>query len=338
MTRTEFLGLVALISIGALSGVFLSSATSASSEKEWQARIATIGGRAAYKELERSVRFFDEGKKHTQAHFFGGALYEVDGLAGLSVCDTQFSYGCFHEFLGRAIADLGISSVRELNALCFQALGSNGLSCQHGIGHGVQAFFGYTEPDLLEALDACADVAHIDPIGGCYSGVFMEYNFQTSLGEQAVTRTSDNKDSPCDVVVDRYRDACVFSQPQWWYQSIVAPKEDPYTFSSLGGYCESLARTSSEIEQCYRGIGNIVPQVAEYNPARTRALCEAVSTDSKRRLWCFSSAANSIGVTTTIRDAEQVCRSLTGDSLTFCIAYARNEANALLVKELPNDL
>jgi len=305
------------------------------SENDWKLRIEQIGGNAAYKELERSVQRLEESQKHLQAHLFGGAIYAAEGLQGLSTCDTQFSYGCFHEFLGRAISDLGIEAVKDLNQRCFEDLGTAGLACQHGIGHGIQAFYGYEEESLLSALKLCSRIAHIDPIGGCYTGVFMEYNFQTMLGEQGRVRKSHNVISPCDVVSQAHLEACVFSQPQWWHQSKLAVMSGTELFEQLGHYCDLVAPEDAISKICYSGIGNIAPQISTYKPDATRSACLATSEDSSAQLACLSTAANVIGVTTNIFEAKKVCRGLTDSALEYCLAYARNEANAHIKRKLP---
>ena len=101
--------------------------------EQWAERIQDVGGKAAYVELSNSISGLSPQLQHVAAHAFGEALYDVEGTKGLAVCDSNYSFGCYHEFLGRAIAALGLSSVNDLNQGCVDALGSGALSCQHGV-------------------------------------------------------------------------------------------------------------------------------------------------------------------------------------------------------------
>ena len=299
-------------------------------------RIELLGGQEAYAALAEEIEPYSTQIQHTAAHAFGAALYKVEGKQGLSVCDARFSYGCFHEFLGRAIADLGINSVLELNKRCFDDLGANGLSCQHGIGHGVQAYYGYDTKHLLEALDSCASLPGSDPIGGCFGGAFMEYNFQTMLGEQAVMRKNSGEVFfPCSTVADRYKPACFFWQPQWWAISLKNDfKTKEEIFVRMGALCSSVEGAYQR--PCFEGIGNITAESASFSGERSRALCERTARPgSKEVLYCLSIAANSIGLSTEggLSQARGVCSGLSKSQMDFCEAYAENRANILLIRE-----
>jgi len=142
------------------SGENFSPVETTEQEQYWRERISTDGGSVAYQEFTKHVAGLSIEEQHTLSHKFGGALFEVEGVSGLPVCDSQFSYGCSHEFLGRAIAKLGLGVVANLNEMCFKALKSKSLSCQHGIGHGIQASLGYTFEDLKKALAVCGGLSH----------------------------------------------------------------------------------------------------------------------------------------------------------------------------------
>lgn len=333
-----FLGLIA-IGLGSLSGHSARLTPVSESrpvpelEAKWRARIAEVGGAAAYREFARSVEALTVSEGHTRAHAFGGALYEVEGLQGLSVCDAQFSYGCFHEFLGRAIAEHGLSVVSELNEGCIKALVTSPLSCQHGIGHGIMGYLGYTFGDLERALAVCKDLPHNDPIGGCYGGVFMEYNMRTMLGEEGRARAvgDDDLQFPCDRLTEPYTNACYFWQPQWWHQ--VLKENDPdesYVYAKMGGLCASAPHSATRA--CYEGVGNNVPPDADFDAARVRALCEVTSSSPLNQLYCKSLAANSlfVGGAGKTGNAEAICAGLSSDALEYCLAYARNDANIFI--------
>lgn len=298
--------------------------------------IERLGASRAYDALAKEIAHQPQDLQHTAAHEFGAALYAAEGVNGLSICDARFSYGCFHEFLGRAIADLGIGSVPALNKRCFDDLGSKGLSCQHGIGHGIQAYMGYEEKNLIEALDTCRDLPGADPIGGCFGGAFMEYNFQTMLGDQALVRAStSDMTEPCSTLAPVYKKACFFWQPQWWYVLLTKVGNEEPTFKQLGELCSSVP--TEHTRACFEGIGNITAEAADFSGERSARLCELVSTDSTNQLFCISIAANSLGAGggNPSERGEQACSGLEEEARNYCMAYARNEGNILMVKEPP---
>lgn len=307
---------------------------------QWESRIKAVGGIAAYQEFAQSVANLTPQKQHSAAHEFGGALYKTLGVAGLSVCDTRFSYGCYHEFLGEAIATLGLSSVTSLNEACFAALDERGLACQHGIGHGVAAYEGYTDEALLRSLAVCDTLAHNDPVGGCVGGAFMEYNMRTMLGDDGVIRPdTGNELHPCDLLAGTHKEACVFWQTQWWNISLRHPVPNAAArFAQLGARCDEFGTTFKR--QCYEGVGNITTPDAKFDPAQTIVLCKATSADPQAQLFCRSAAANSltVGGSGKVGNGEAVCAGLVGASMNFCLAYADNKANVIDVRAVPNEI
>lgn len=340
----RFLG-VGVLMLAVLFSVFLyeqkrsihSENEVAQGESHWASRIGAVGPRHAYEEFAQAVSDLDRGKQHTSAHVFGAALYEVEGISGLSVCDTRFSYGCFHEFLGRAIAEHGLASVSELNDGCISALAESPLSCQHGIGHGVMAYFGYREEDLLRALGVCEDLPYNDPIGGCYGGVFMEYNFRTMLGTEGRIREFEGDvHEPCNRLRDLYKPPCAYWQPQWWQQMIFSGSADAEVYERMGEYCRDMGELGGLLRSCMEGLGTITSQVSGYDPEKAALLCDsAASGDPRLRLFCTALAANSFGIEVGKEAAERACARLEGEEGQYCLAYAHNEANILNILPEP---
>lgn len=310
-------------------------------ENYWKSRITDISPSPAYEEFALSVATAAPEKQHDGAHAFGAALFRAEGVSGLSTCDARFSYGCFHEFLGQAIAELGLSSVPSLNEGCQKALITSPLSCQHGIGHGVIAALGYDESLMEKALAVCHDLPYMDPIGGCYGGVFMEYNMQTMLGKEGRLRpvATANMQEPCNRLDESYKPACTFWQVQWWHQVMKEKgKTEEAIFPAMGKLCDAVP---SELQRtCYEGMGNITPPAADFDAARSALLCELSSEDSKNRLYCKSYAANSLssGGAGKVGDGEAVCRGLPSEERSYCEAYAHNEANLLISRVVPDSL
>lgn len=302
----------------------------------WEDVIKREGAADAYAEFAGYVSSQSVGWQHEAAHAFGSALFAVAGSDGITTCDMRFSFGCFHQFLGDAIQALGLESIPDLNSRCFDALSESPLSCQHGIGHGTLAAIGYDDDALMQALAICRGLPGTDPIGGCYSGVFMEYNMRTMLAEAAETRPYDgNALAPCDAVDDIYRPACFYWQPQWWRYGVFGDRNSSDAFTEMGALCNLHATTSALRRACFEGIGNIVEQESGFDPAIASALCDAVSSRSSDVLFCRSMGANHFGIDVGKATGAQMCEGLTGADSDYCLAYARNEANILFVREAP---
>lgn len=302
------------------------------SESYWEGRVAVVGGAEAYKEFSEAVKVLGIADRHRHAHVFGVALYAGEGLNGLSVCDTQFSYGCFHEFLGRAIAEHGLESMITLNERCFETLIESPLSCQHGIGHGALAYLGYEEKNLLHALDVCEQLPYNDPIGGCYGGVFMEYNLQTMLAEDGRIREfRDDSQDWCGSLPEAYRVACVYWEPQWLHQALFSGSASLDSYTRMGEYCRAVGTQPKLLRACMEGLGTITAHASDYEPQRAVEFCNTAGANAKERLFCTALAANSFSIDVDVRNAEHVCAELEGTEKRYCLAYARNEANILNV-------
>lgn len=260
-------------------------------ESYWEQQINTLGGVGALEKFADAVVSLNANEQHLKAHMFGGALYDQLGAKGISVCDTRFSYGCFHELLGRAIAELGLSSLAELNDVCIDRLGEDAHFCQHGLGHGIQTYFGYTQADVRDAMRVCKDLPHNDAIGGCAGGIFMEYNFRTMLAEDGEVRQDDNIFTPCDTLEKGAMSSCFFWQSEWWYAHL-SHNEMYNDFHTLGKYCEKVVNKYGEAfrELCFRGIGNVTPQASNFNLQKSRQLCAEVSDTAQDVSNCIQQA------------------------------------------------
>lgn len=308
-------------------------------EAQWARYIHVLGEKEAYALFADKVRSLTEPEKHLAAHAFGAALYRVVGVPGLSVCDERYGYGCFHEFMGYAIAELGIDSVVMLNEACSDVLKSSWISCQHAIGHGVQAYFGYEREHLDQALALCKELPYDDSISGCFGGAFMEYNMRTMLGRDASIRErTDNPAALCNSVDTLYQEGCFYWISQWWRAAFFGESSDAETFARLGALCDTSTNTRKLHEVCYRGIGLITPQATTYEPGRARELCLATSGLHADQLACVSNASNIISMALGTASGEHVCESLKGEMHSYCLSYARNEANLLRPLTIPSVL
>jgi len=308
----------------------------------WQERVQAVGGAAAYLEFSRFASDYLADAQHQLAHAFGGALYAVEGRRGVSVCDAQFSYGCFHVVLGKAINEYGLSEVNALDAICRNSLFKGPEACEHGIGHGVVTYVGYTEDALVRSLAACDSLTESNAGEGCYSGVFMEYNVRTMLGVSATPRplVEDNFFAPCDTLASRYRSTCAFWQPQWWMYGVYASKTkhtpDEAFYRELGALCDRIGDHAA-VRSCYEGIGYITPTNVGFSPTIASLLCRASSVSKLNQLYCVSYAAYVIGSDQSRAQGRQVCTGLTDAGTSFCMDYVELRANMFHSRIAPQE-
>ena len=207
--------------------------------------------------------------QHSMSHIFGELLYEKDGVEGVTVCDSTFAFGCFHGFFTAAISDVGLEIIPSLDDACGWST-----ECQHGIGHGAME---YMRHDLEGALSACDLTNQPDPLAGCTSGVFMEYNVPliVSESETGVIPRILNKGKPyepCDIIPERFRNSCYHELGQWWNQVY----EKDYTL--MGQLCSNVQNDIYRIS-CFSGIGQITPDSTNYNLELSIELCEKMPTE-----------------------------------------------------------
>jgi hypothetical protein len=239
-------------------------------EMYWEKQIEKVGAKNTYDTFKEHYSDLDIGKKHEVAHYFGGVLYDSVGLEGISVCDDDFSYGCFHELITFSILDHGTGILTELNEFCT----NSEFDCQHGIGHGILADFGYTQSDLNEALEMCNTLGSVDESDGCFGGIFMEYNLRTIWGKDAPLRAFDNanEDTTCEEVPAHGRKACYFWSAQWYMalsQNSGRPKQIEWTQVQCAQFDTQFARL-----QCINGLGYEIGGY-ETNPLKAVALCDS---------------------------------------------------------------
>ena len=256
-------------------------------------RIQQIGAQAVYKELVSREAARPNSEQHASGHLFGRLLYEAEGIQGVSICDQNLFAGCFHEFIARAIIDKGFSVIQRMETACEAQ--SWPVACQHGIGHGLIAYLGYTTLSLNKALDECSKLPERDPTKGCYGGALMEMNLQTMNG--AIPRLfSENKPRGiCDEVAKVYRPSCFFWLPQWWRESHLKNLSLSEMFAGQGSLCIETAANREERKFCFEGIGYTVPPAVEFDFEKSKALCEDVSSDAQDQTYCWDVASEAAG-------------------------------------------
>ncbi|MBP9757719.1 MAG: hypothetical protein KBD06_03910, partial [Candidatus Pacebacteria bacterium] len=241
--------------------------------------IREYGGKEAYERLRVAIESFGIDDQHAYAHQFGHALYTVEGEQGVGACDAYFGLGCFHQFLGDAIADMGPSAVARLYQACGEVVGTTE-RCQHGLGHGIVSGVGYSEDELKEALALCDSVTKERSYSGCYGGAFMEYNIRTIASAEGIlgARVPEGDDlyAPCTAFDPETAKVCMFWLPQWWFFSVMEGQRDPAKKHALYKRMGELCEASPDRQSCYEGIGYITPAAYRFDPLSSREACDQV--------------------------------------------------------------
>ena len=163
----------------------------------------------------------------------------------------------------------------------------------------------------------------------------MEYNFQSMLGTDARLRlvaTEKEAYEPCASLPGEYAYACVFWQPQWWISALFSGEASIESYRHMGRHCRTLGTIETLLRACFEGLGNITPQAGGYDAKTIAALCAAASSEQRERLFCSSLAANVLGIESSVAEGKKVCQDFSGSALSYCFAYANNEAS--LVNQL----
>jgi hypothetical protein len=280
-------------------------------KNEWIEIIRQKGSKEAYQLFLAEAPQNIEIDTHTQAHLFGEALYEVDGLDGISICDDSFAFGCYHSFLGSAIYYEGIETLPFFNQACKDKYGSENLPCQHGIGHGVLIYTGYD--DLVGALDLCRTITD-RPTGGCSSGVFMEYNFHTMESESVVGYSrplTEDVFAPCSNLDSSYQPSCYLEQVQWW-EGIF--NRD---YKKIGVLCEEIAEEVNR-QACFHGVGNYIASFTMHDVQKILHLCTLMPS-ATGRAECHEGASWLIrGDGSFVDDARLLCDALSEPYRSSC--------------------
>lgn len=250
--------------------------------------IESMGGSSAYRKVQNEYASADFNTQHNVAHLFGETLYAKEGVSGIRDCDPSFVFGCYHGFFAVAVAHEGLVVLPLLDEACEEVVEGESNACRHGIGHGILEYLGHER--LMDALTACDATTQPNPLAGCTSGVFMEYNVPLTSLESGAYFTvprppGEDPYEPCMSVEERFKGSCILELPQWWAQVYARD------YTHMGSLCASLSADESQI--CYLGLGKVVAPSVEFDPYASRAVCELMP-DERGSYYCRASAAWSI--------------------------------------------
>lgn len=289
--QTIFVLLLVLTLVSLCSYLYVYAPVSLHSQdsiEHWEKRISQVGPERAYDELKILVRSDVASDQHEKAHRFGAALFKVEGLPGIRICDDEFWFGCFHYFVAFAVLEHGLSAIPELMENCTsQAIPS--YPCYHGVGHGIMIVNGYDVHGVETALSYCRDIPG-DTQYHCMYGVFMEFNSANFLldvsSSSTALRPQENPYGVCDSLENPSlpeRMWCIASLPQWWTTRGDIDKEQQ------GEWCANL-HVSDEKDACFQAIGKSTLFAEQPGPETTHTLCETASVGHRSYVLCVSGA------------------------------------------------
>ncbi len=225
------------------------------------------GGSKAYERFKVEVKDRDIAYQHFAAHLFGQALYQKMGEKGISVCDDNFLFGCYHGLFSDAIVSNGLGVVGKLEEVCTKKRGEVA-NCVHGMGHGIMEYVGHSK--LNKALDTCSETLSKGVLFECYSGVFMEYYFPF-FGSYQVPGFTEYE--PCTQIAGKYKKDCFFSLPQKWL--ITTNRNYQY----MGKLCDGLEDEEPE-KSCFLGIGFYVPLESNNSFQKSTDICSKMPNEN----------------------------------------------------------
>lgn len=283
----------------------------------------TLGREEVYRQLKEAYGGSDFRTQHIAAHIFGELLFEREGVDGYAVCDSAYSFGCFHGFSERAIQEKGLGVLTEIDTFCINRYGLSRQDCQHGLGHGILEYFGSNR--IVEALDVCRSLTWQEQLFGCVGGVFMEYNFPVLIGEDSAEvsvrpHQNDHPYDPCPTLPENYRPACYYEIPQWWDN--VYGKD----YQTMGELCHAI-RSPEERKSCYRGFGNVLAPSTNYTSEIASRACASLPFDG-RSLCATEAALSFLAGGRNVAEALIVCGILEGNAFTECRAIVQEKDHA----------
>ena len=253
---------------------------------KWSERIKKVGPEVAYKEFKETFSSNIESEQHSVAHLFGELMYgQLKNTSGITVCDYNFGFGCFHGFFVAALHDKGPDILIKLDKACVEKSGMFSSGCQHGLGHGLIEYYGHNIAGLNKSLLECEKTTIFAKKFGCTSGAFMEFNIPISLEVNNIhlnTRKLDktNPYFPCSDVPSRFQESCYFELGQWWKSALNGD------YASMGNFCSNVGNEVNK-ESCYLGIGHILVSSLNYNIKDSVKTCEQMPNQDGK-LLCIS--------------------------------------------------
>ncbi len=272
-------------------------------------------------------------EQHELAHLIGETAYARFGSKGFDLCDSAFTFACFHGVIFGAIKKYGYDEavLKGLSAEC-NASGKNDtakVSCAHGIGHGIMWIKNYALVDSFQLCDRLFDDTKLRFF--CWDGVSMENVVRrgdTAKALPLIPWKSDDIYFPCDSVPVQYQPACV--REHVYLIRISLFNKD--TRKSID-YCLHFPGSASR-KECFGALGGALNQDDPSNPGRIVDECLKVpppyDTD------CVGTAAGHYAYAGDIGTAKSLCGAIVDkQAAAGCIDAVTMDAASLYVIQSP---
>lgn len=219
---------------------------------------------------------------HEFTHLIGNELYLAFGIQGISRCEKDFAYGCYHGVTEEMLLKKSISSIKEIESECMsifkdsKKIATQG--CIHGVGHGL---ISANNLDLLPTLKDC-DLLEKANQQACYNGVFMEYT-------GAVANSPLNPHDPwsfCTKLAVPYQEMCAS------YFFKLLSKTTSFNFLEFAAVCEKAPNENLQ-ESCMTNLTFEITHKAHGNVTTISDECRMIKTQ-KIQAFCFMAAARAV--------------------------------------------
>ena len=284
---------------------------------KWSVRIEKVGADKAYSELKQEFMAKKKDEQHSVAHLFGEILYEkTKNTDGITICDANFGFACFHGFFITILGNKGVGILSELDKACVKKFGPMSSGCQHGLGHGLIEYYGHNLKGLTMALLECGKTTVFANKFGCTSGAFMEFNMPNSLvNVERKKLDSANPYFPCTNMPSQFQESCYFELGQLWLQTF------NINYETIGNFCLKIKNKINQ-ESCYLGLGNHLTPIINYGIIDTINACKEMPTEDGK-LLCLSGATWAMFSNPRIRPmAKDICKTLEVDLFDQCLKKA----------------
>lgn len=234
---------------------------------------------------------------HLLAHTVGSLLYEEKGIKGVSICTSDFDYGCVHGFYETVFAQ-NKYSYKDIERLCSKVgkIGSDIYdNCLHGAGHGLASLYQYDFSSLKKLLTMCDSVTTDTMF--CYDGIFMEYDVNAPKDFYSV----NNPLFPCNGIEEKYQKACARSQ------AFIISRHFHFDIAKTVGICW---KSTDQIikDQCIDALGMNIGDLSSGNYQYIVSQCAKMSNNEAEKI-CISSAAAEI-IYQHFQNGEQIATAL----------------------------
>jgi hypothetical protein len=218
---------------------------------------------------------------HLLGHAVGDVLYKQKGIAGISICTSNFRNACAHTMVIGAYTEFGEEALDRIRDTCKKAPGGPGayLMCYHGLGHGIFAYYNY---DLKETVDSCKKTGTLEFVNReyveCVGGAVMELSSSSGHDPEgwkiAREKYLTKPLSPCmDAVVppDAKSQCLMYLTPELWKRvGIDLGRPDPDLFDDAFAFCDTISRKDADLkETCFRSFGKEFAVIALARDIRT---------------------------------------------------------------------